>query len=266
VGANKQAGVALALILWFIAALALLVAGLMGLSRVELSSTRLYLAQSQAASVGDAVALLVSRGMYRRTLGASSVLVGKQQFDAYPTTVRIVPADGLVDVVAADPELLNILFVSVLELEPSRARALVDSVIQWRSLTEEQKNQRRPDPTAYALEDIMLVPGLTRSVFERLRWFVCAGCNQGSFNWSHGPFEVKAALAGSSWGGTETGEVGASEWLQLFGAGRVDVRVQMTDGTIFQRSVWMSESGAFSRRYSVFRVKQLEFESNDFVQ
>lgn len=261
---NRQTGVALALILWFIAALALLVAGLMALSRAEVSNARLYLAQAQAAAVGDGVAVLASRGMYRRVPGSD--LLGKQPFDTYSTTLRFVPASGLIDVTTADPELLQLLFVAATQLQLAQARELVDSVLQWRAVSEEQKSQRHRTPVAHVLEDIMLVPGLSRAVFEQLRWYVCAGCNNGSFNWQHAPAEVGALLADSPWSEAEAETADAGDWLQLSGAGRVDARVKMPDGSVFQRSVWLSKNGTFSRRYTAFRVKQLEFESNNRVQ
>lgn len=266
---RRQRGVALAMLLWFIAALSLLVAGLMGLSRAEVSGVKLYLMQAQAGAVGDGVARLVAGSLVQQLPGPSSTLQGALRFDDYGVMVRVIPISGLVDVLSAEPELLTQAFAGV-GLEASDARALSDSVIEWRTSAATQEQRSQAGLTVYVLEDIMAVPGLTREIFEQLKWIVCAGCNKGSFNAQYASNELKAALADTTWAAPPESSLGSSTevdtWLRLSSAARVDVRIELDDGSVLQRSVWVSADGKLGRRYRAFRVKQLEFKSGSIVQ
>ncbi|WP_339615953.1 hypothetical protein [uncultured Gilvimarinus sp.] len=264
--AIRQKGVALALLLWFIAALSLLVAGLMGLSRSEMTGAKLYLGQAKAAAVGDAAATMALQGLVQKVPAAKTELQGVLQFDAYNVRVYVVPTDGLVDVMAANAELLQLLFGAATDLEPAVARALADSVIQWRTPTEAQKKRRQSGPPVYVIEDVMAAPGLTRDIFEQVKWLICAGCNGGNFNSLHAPARLQNAVAGSSWSNTNEYEFTDNEWLVVPSGARIDVRVAAADGSVYQRSVWSSGKRKLGRRYRAFRVKQLEFESDHIVQ
>lgn len=263
---RSQQGVALAILLWFIAALALLVAGLMGLSRSEVSNVRWYLAQAQTEAVGDAVARLVTQGLVRRATFSDSALLGSLQFDSYLTRVRVVPADGLVDMLAAPPELLEVLFSSVTELEPANARALVGSVIEWRTSSIDAKNRRGSADVVYVVEDSMRVRGLSRLIFERLKPYICVNCNGGRLVLQHAPRELKTILLQAGWADSEGRQLATDEWLQVPGRARLDIRVKMSDGAVYQRSVWVLANGAISLKDDAFRVKQLEFESDSIVE
>ncbi|WP_049723716.1 hypothetical protein [Gilvimarinus polysaccharolyticus] len=266
---GRQRGVALAMLLWFIAALSLLVAGLMGLSRAEVSGVRLYLMQAQAGAVGDGVALLVAGGLVQKAPGLASTLQGELRFDDYDTTVRVIPVSGLVDVLSAGPELLAQAFAAA-NLEASETRALSDSVIEWRTSAETQERRRQVAQEVYVLEDIMAVPGLTREIFERLKWVVCAGCNNGGFNAQYASAELQTALEDTVWAAASAPSQDSSAEvdlrLQLPSAARVDVRIALDDGSVLQRSVWVSADGKLGRRYRAFRVTQLRFESDGIVQ
>lgn len=252
---------ALALLLWFIAALALLVAGLMGLSRQEVSAVRLQLAQAQAAAVGDGVARLVAQGLVLHDAD-SPPLQARLQVREFVVQVRLVPSSGFVDILRADQPLLEQVFSRVGGLEPDRAQALAASVVQWRLQSPNQGNSRIQGPSVLVLEDIMAVPGLTRDIFDRIRWFVCAGCNTGSLNLDEAPYSLRQAL---EWTRTETEPAAAGDKLTASGRYRVDARVMLGDGTVMQRSVWISND-KLGRRFPAFRVPGLNFESDNFGQ
>jgi hypothetical protein len=254
------------MLLWFIAALSLLVAGVMGLSRAEVSSAKLYLMQAEAGAIGDGAARLAAKALVRKDLSQKSDLHGELLFAQHPVAIRLVPVTGLVDTLIAEPELLTQVFAAVTDLTDSEARALADSVVQWRSPTQEQEEQRKVGPTVYVLEDIMAVPGLTRDIFEQLKWFVCAGCNSGQFDIQNAPSRLRNALSGTQWASESKPPDSDDLWLRLTGATRVDARIKLKSGAIMQRSVWVSSGGQLGRRYRPFRVKQLQFESYGIVQ
>lgn len=259
-----QSGMALVLLLWFLAALALLVTGLMGLSRQEVHAVRLQQGQAQASAVGDGVARMVAQGLILRDSN-SPPLQARIQMREFLVHIRIVPSTGFVDILSAEGPLLEQVFSRAAHIDQAQAQRLVSSIEQWRTADQNEGGRGRRGPSVFVLEDIMVVPGLTRDIFNKIRWFVCAGCNSRGLNLEDAPYHLQQAMDWTKAGEAETDPAAVGEPLSPGGEYRIDVRVLVADGTVMQRSIWM-EQGELGRRYPAFRVSALEFERDNFGQ
>ncbi|MDO6746791.1 hypothetical protein [Gilvimarinus sp. 1_MG-2023] len=261
---TKQNGVALALLLWFLAAMAILVAGLMGLSRLDSQSVRMYMNQARAESLGDAAMRLVASGLVEVS-GADTPLQGEVLLDGYRIWVRIVPQSGLVDVLAADVETLAAVFTGAANLEAAEALALAESVVEWRAPSGEG-NEREGPPTVGVLEDVMGAPGFTRTVFEYAKWYLCVDCNGGKLDPATMSDELRVMLQATGAENQPENDGSAHDQLRLREPSRVDTRLSFGGDAIFQRSAWLQPGKGIGRRYPAFKVQNLQFESDSFVE
>jgi hypothetical protein len=165
-----QRGVALAVVVWFIAGMSLLVAGVVLSARTDARLAQLHLARAQATAVGDgAVNLLladVKEGLFSSEGGGrfaqQRYLLGDWQVD-----VVAVPMEWLGNINAASPALLaNALQLSG-AANAGSAEQLADAVVQWRSGA-----PGVPASRFEALEDLLDVPGMNRATWDVVRDFV----------------------------------------------------------------------------------------------
>lgn len=270
---TQQRGVALALLLWFVAALALLVSGLALTAKTDIRTARLQMVQAQVAAAADGAALIYLSRLGELTEEGNplppQVRVGEMEVH-----LRLVPARGLIDYRQASEALLLQLFTTGAGLEPGEAASLVESVVQWRApVVEEEPHRAQGEAVGInVLEDIMAVPGVSREIFERIRPLVTARGEGVEVDPSVAPVEVLEVLSMG-----DTAQV--ADWLderidretqqpRITGAVRVDARVQ-TDLGVFQRSLWIDSGGSgagwrVERRWPVTGVASLEFDGLDY--
>ncbi len=265
---HYQSGVALALLLWFVAALALLVSGLALTAKTDIRTAQLQMLQAQVAAAAEGAALI-----YLQRLGElteeGEPLPPQVQVGEMEVHLRLVPASGLIDYRQANDELLLQLFTTAAGLETGEAASLVESVIQWRAAALEVEPHRASGEAVgiNVLEDLMAVPGISREIFERIRPLITVRGNGAEVDTSVAPVEVLQVLA------VEDGAQ-VEDWLDeredieappvITGAVRVDARVQTSMGT-FQCSLWVSsgQNGTgwqVERKLRVMGVESLEFD------
>ena len=192
-GGIRQQGVALAIVLWFIAGMSLLVAGIVSQARVDTHMAQLHVARAKAVAAGD--------GAIRLLLADTLIAMGKRQEISGPPAgiyqlgeveviVRLLPAAGLVDINSASPEILAALFAMV-GMGEEEARLLAENVLKSRAVA------RGPGRAAGldAMEDLLRVPGMSRTLLDALRDFIVVGVPaQGSTDWSEAPARLLAVL------------------------------------------------------------------------
>lgn len=174
---GTERGVALALLLWMLAGLALLVAGIQSLARSDVQLTGLQLDQARAEAVATGVAHAALRDLWAMNQagasGVSGILQGRYELGGLEARVSIVPAAGLVNINSATPELLARLFQAAAGMSEQEAGALAAAIVDWRSGTPE-------DGAALPLidegrgpfrveEELLEVPGVTRDLYEAIR-------------------------------------------------------------------------------------------------
>ena len=166
-----QSGMALAIVLWFLAGMSLLVSGITYLARVDTQMAQLHLARATAVSAGDGAILLMLAGVAGGDPAqtpvngpvASDFMVGTQS-----VSVVMVPAAGLVDLNTASAPVLARLFSAAARLPEAEAKSLAENVVLWRD-TSDPFSADGAGGRFYAPEDILRVPGVTRALWDGIR-------------------------------------------------------------------------------------------------
>lgn len=198
---RRQGGVALAYLLWMLAGLSLLVSGAMTLSLGDVRATALQLDQARARAVGTGAAHLLLRDL---TQGSSkqgaeapepgALFIREYEIGGYRALARAIPVSGLVSLTGASAELLALLFEHAGGLSPGQALALGEAVVAWREGQETVSEEEAP-PGFQVVEDLLRVPGMTRSVYDRVRAAVHAQSGSATVDPQGAPRGVLSALA-----------------------------------------------------------------------
>ncbi|MBE8718868.1 type II secretion system protein GspK [Cellvibrio polysaccharolyticus] len=178
-GRRRQGGVALAVLLWFIAALSLMVAGIVLAARVDVKLAQQQTVESRTKAFGDGAVnlvmrhLLVLQGNGEYMSGDALVL----NFSAFEQSLsaRVVPAAGLVAMNEASPELWHQLLVFGAGLDAAHADELVANIQAWLQPGAESfsaTNQPLRRGRFMAVEDLLLVDGINREILERIRLLI----------------------------------------------------------------------------------------------
>lgn len=273
-GSRSQRGVALAILLWFVAALTLLVGSLALTAKTDSQLSRGFMDKVRAEAAADGAVQLIL---------ATSPVEGQQLYQreyrigALPVKVRAVPVSALISIYDADEVLLNALFEVGAGLDSARAAELTQSVVQWRTQAVDEEQAQRRRVSIQVLEDVLAVPGVTREVFDAIQPFIRPRAGRGgALDITHAPAEVLHVLAAGQQVDLESAlEARSTQQPDTLSAVklspqplRVDARVKMASGFVYERSVWVTPGGGatgwqITRRYPVRAVPQLTFDRSD---
>ena len=267
----RQRGVALAIVVWFLAAMSLLVSGIVFQAKVDTRMAQLHVARAKAIAAGDGaiqlfLAELVAASNSNR--GARAALTRKYVVGDRKVLVEVVPSAGLVNLQAAPSKILAGLFLSRGGLDKGAAKTLADNVIKLRS-------GGSGIGRLSAIEDLMRVDGVNRTLFDLLRDLVAVGGGRGgrSVDWAFAPAPLLKALRtvdpakSAAWppkgaagaGGVKKGARGSSA-AQLGGSLRLDAYVQ-DGGQTWLRRRWVrmgaGESGSLPWQFSRTEVPRV---------
>ena len=162
-----QKGVALAIVVWFIAGMSLLVAGIVSHARVDTQMAQLHVARAKAVAAGDgAIQLLLAERLLAQAPVAEeqSLLSGVYELGNTEVSVMLFPVAGLLNVNKAPQAVLASLFVMLAQVPEGEANTLAESVVKWRG----------SGGTFRETEDLLRVGGMNRTIFEAVRDFVAA--------------------------------------------------------------------------------------------
>ena len=162
---------ALIAVLWIVAAMAILVAG-MGQSvrqqiRVVASARDAVVAQAQA----DAAIQLTLQALQTAPQPPTAMQAHGVEFGGVPVQVIIQPLNGFIDIDRAPAPLLAALLEVAGGLPAGQAETLAQTLVDWRG--------SRPDGAGgpyhfEAVEDLLLVPGIDYGLYARLAPLVSA--------------------------------------------------------------------------------------------
>lgn len=180
--ASGQRGVALAFLLWMLAGLSLLVAGVVSLSLSDVRATGLQLDQARAEAAAAGAAHLALRDLRIAQAEAgfnpSSVFTRQYRLGEAAATVRALPIAGFVGLNQAPAGLLQALFQYAGGLSAGGAEELARNVLEKRGVQsglgqspDDHDGGESPSPFM-VVEDLLRVPGMTRSVYDRVRYAV----------------------------------------------------------------------------------------------
>jgi general secretion pathway protein K len=193
--AERQRGVALGVVVWFIAGMALLVSGIIAEARIDARMAQLHYFKAQAAAAGDgAINLALAEQDGRRASGQPGAnRMQNYQIGPRSVEVRMIPAGVFVNISSENLQGLRSLF----RWAQSDAQqhgifwdgspsALAAAVIEFRDGVGGRHGSLFHSP-----EDLLRVPGVTRGVYEAVRNYITVGDLAGGFQGGNQSVESK---------------------------------------------------------------------------
>ncbi|MEM9255509.1 MAG: hypothetical protein AAGA91_08675 [Pseudomonadota bacterium] len=194
---HRQQGIALALVVWFIAGMSLLVAGIVSQARVDTKLAQLHVSRAKAAASGDGAITMLLADHYlnpAEIVGDAGASQRRYRLGDTSVLVSLQPAAGLINLDLAPPEQLLALFVSVGGLNEQDARQLADNMVQWRAGAT-PTGRGATGNRFHAVEDLLQIEGMNRSLFDILRDYVVAGtAARSGMDWSVAPAALLPVL------------------------------------------------------------------------
>lgn len=285
---RSESGVALVMVLWFVAAMSLMVTGIMGEAKLDMRLSQLYLRQAQAEALGDGaiqMAMLNMLEQQRSRQSRPAVMDLHEQYDEVRVHTRIRPASGYINLNYASEKLLGLMFERLGGLDKREAGVLAARVIKWRS---RQAERERFDPTLRygkfeAPEDLLLVEGVNKALYDAVAEAISVTDHwESQVNLLAAPPAVLQVLADADAALIEHWQQAQKEpspgvlqppaETDLVNTAatsiyRVEARIRFPDGQVFQRVRWVEYGQAgrdrlpwrFFRTESVARIGSLEF-------
>ncbi|WP_157976633.1 general secretion pathway protein GspK [Parahaliea mediterranea] len=239
------------MVVWFLAAMSLLVAGIVHQGRIDSRLAQAHLARAKVNAAGDGAAQLMmaqfTRAQDARPEGAARVMRSTFHLGDVDVEVTLTPASGLIDIYSAPPQLLAQLFAHRGKLPMGEAQRLAHNVVQLRTPV-----NRGDGPVLTRMstqEDMLKVPGFNRVLLDALRDDIRAVSGGSGFNWSAAPDDLLNAVQGANQQQVdrvmarraESGDMGAG--AQNDNHYRVDAVVHY-GGRSWLRRRWATLSGA----------------------
>ena len=162
-----QKGVALAIVVWFIAGMSLLVAGIVSHARVDTQMAQLHIAKAKAVAAGDgAIQLMLGERLFNqgRAADKQAPLSAVYQLGSAEVLVMLFPVSALLDLNKAPRAALSTLFIALARVPDGEANTLAENVVNW----------RKANGTFRETEDLLRVGGMDRTIFESVRDFIAA--------------------------------------------------------------------------------------------
>lgn len=235
-------GMVLIAVLWIVAAMSVVVVGMMHSVRQEVRMLAATRALAVAGGVGDAAIHLALRQMVAQNTPPQRMVIWQVTYRQTPVAVRVMPLNGLIDLNTAAAPLLAALYEVAGGRSGGDAQALALRTVAYRTPSVGASAERFEAP-----EDLLRVPGVDYDLYARLAPLVRAdGGGEGRVNPMAAPVEVLEVLAGGRAGiasriaalrdagnaGVDTTELPAAFLGSASGQRyRVEARVPLPDGS-----------------------------------
>jgi general secretion pathway protein K len=169
--------VALIAVLWLVAAMGLIITGIVNSVRSEVQIAGLQRQTLMASARADAAILLALQNLHSQQIEPRNLtLVIPVQFEGITSAVTLQPLNGLIDINNATPLLLTELFRHAGGLSPETAQTLAQSTIETRQI----KSIGGAAQGFEATEDIMRVPKMTYNLYAKIKDLVTVDLKEGS--------------------------------------------------------------------------------------
>ena len=189
---HREHGVALAIVVWFIAGMSLLVAGIVAQARVDTQMAQTHVARAKAIAAGDGAIALMMVDTMTGKVDKNQPLVGNYRLGDIEVTVALLPATGLIDLNGASAEVLYALFLFAGGLREEEARLLAENMVQSRTA----RQGRQGAVKLAAIEDFLRVPGSSRTLLDSVRDFIVVSeSGRGGTDWSQAPEALLGILS-----------------------------------------------------------------------
>lgn len=189
---GPQRGVTLVVVLWTVAALTILVSGLVRAQRSELRLAGVARSQLQAVAAGQAAIAQVAQRLAPAPGAESRLTRWRERVGGQDIDVQVMPLTGLVDLNLAPEPLLAALLSGPGGVDSSAAQALAGA-IQAERLAGTPRGQRR---RFELVEELLAVPGVDPDLFARIAPFLTTdSAGTGRVNALAAPLPVLTVLA-----------------------------------------------------------------------
>ena len=188
-------GVALIAVLWLVAAMSLITAGIVQSVRSEIRAVGLQRQSVIAGALADAAILLALQNLNTRLQEPLATVQSiPVQFEGSQYKVVVEPLNGLIDINRASPLLLADLYRYAGGLNADFAQALAQATVD----TRQRKNAKGTAQGFEAVEDLFSVPQMTYGLYARLVGLVTTDLkdSSGRVNPLAAPLSVLQVLAG----------------------------------------------------------------------
>ena len=224
-----QRGVALVAVLWVVAALSILVTGMVQTQREEIRNASSARMRLHADAVGQgaihlAVQLALTQPQRRERLSRNRIA-----YDGVDVLVEVQPFSGLVDINLAPAPLLAALFTINGGVEPGTSERLAAAVVALRDLRPSE-----PPPRFKAPEDLLSVEGISYDLYAKLAPLVTTDTRgSGRINPLAAPQEVLLLLAGGDQG--LASQIAANRDADVAGMDTTRLQAAFTDNSVSGR-------------------------------
>ena len=202
-------GVALVVVMWLVAALALLVTALIAGNRADLRGAVNHRLFVEHAALGDAAIRRVAVQLKYATERQVRPFRADVSFAGQILTVSAVPAGGFINLNAAPLELLHALFVHAAGLPDQQATVLASRILDWRDPDDAalpsgaENDQYVAAGTPFltrgggfaTVDDLVQVLGVSLDVHDRIRSLVTVHGAMSGVDPRYAPAGVLAVLA-----------------------------------------------------------------------
>jgi general secretion pathway protein K len=290
---ERERGIALLLVIWVLALLAVLIVGFSGDARTELLVARNHYESAGARAIADAGVSLAIFGILDPVPEAQWPADGRVREVRYADgtiRIRIQDEGGKIDLNAAAPELLAGLLSTAGGLTPGDAGSLAQAIDQYRQALQQadppagrrgtlRTMVRRQANAFRVIEDLRLVPGVTREVYDRIAPFVTVYSGVGDIDPLTAPPEVLRSLPGVNAGEVDaflaaraqhgpipgqlpplSGAAGGSLAHRVLQNATVISEGKTASGTTFTRAAVVSLSADPTAPYSILAWRQVQRE------
>ena len=257
----RQRGVAMIAVLWLVAAMGLIITGVVQSVRTEAQVVGVQRQGLVASAWADAAILLALQSFQsQKTEPRGAIQSIPVRFEEQSASVLVQPLNGWIDLNSASVLLLADLYRYAGGLNPQAAQTLAQSTVDTRQL----KNSKGKAQGFAAIEDLLRVPQMTYTLYAKIRGLVTADIQSGSgrVNPLAAPVGVLQVLAGGD--GSRAAVLAAKrdadssmmdtsffkpEFIEMTASSglRLQVGVSFVDGSLGQKVwhvYWRPEAGA----------------------
>jgi general secretion pathway protein K len=164
ISGRSQRGIALVAVLWIVAALSVLVTGMVQAQRDEVRLVSSARQMVSGAAVANAAIQLVLQQLAARGDPVMRLSRIEVTYEGLTVPVEVMPLNGLIDLNRAPEALLATLFTVAGQLPPDRATVLARSLVASRTPGPLTRGGTRFE----AVEDLLQLPGVDFGLYARL--------------------------------------------------------------------------------------------------
>lgn len=185
-------GIALIAVLWIVAALSIIVTGVVHSVRGEVRLVTAARQTIEAVAWGEAAIVLTLQDLLARNDRPVQLTYIELVYQDHPITVEVMPLTGLIDINNAPEPLLALLYTVAGGLDTQAAKALAVATVGVRS----ERDGRGRMQGFEAIQDLLRVPGIGYDLYARLSRLITAESQGvGRVNAQAAPEEVLVVLA-----------------------------------------------------------------------